>query len=228
MTSVKKGNVGIILIAGGNSSRLGHMKQMIEIDGKTFIQNCFEIAQKLTPFAIIILGYNQEKLIRHVNENISLFNPEWPIGMGTSIAIGVEHFCDTTKYKNETEIDGVMIMQCDQYRLSLNDYSNLIERWKNSSKGIVASQYFERDFKKGPKTNPETDFDTSVNKVTIGAPAIFSKFYYDELLLLKEKGAKALLKQYSKDVEIVKLDKAGFDLDTDEDLNTFNLYLEEL
>ena len=117
-----------------------------------------------------------------------------------------------------------MIMQCDQYRLAMNDYSNLIEVWRKSSKGIVASQYVET----GSAVGDEKSTNTSSNKVTIGAPAIFSEFYYDKLLQLKEKGAKALLKQYSKDVEIVKLDDATFDLDTDEDLHTFNLYLEEL
>ena len=224
MANIKKTNIGIILIAGGNSSRLGHMKQLVEIEGKSFLQNSFEIAQQLSPFAITILGYNQKKLISQVNKDKSLFNPEWPIGMGTSIALGVEHFCDATKYKNETEVDGVMIMQCDQYRLKVGDYLNLIERWKSSSKGIIASQYFEKKFEACSKAGSETN----ANKVTIGAPAIFSKFYYDKLLLLKEKGAKALLNRYSKDLEVFKLDNAAYDLDTEEDLDTFNNYLDEL
>ncbi|PCI72929.1 MAG: hypothetical protein COB38_02505 [Gammaproteobacteria bacterium] len=223
MTDVKK-KIGIILIAGGNSSRLGHMKQMVKIEGKTFLQNSFEIAQQLSPFTITVLGYNQEKLISQVDENKSIFNQDWPIGMGTSIALGVKHFIGGTEDKNTPVLDGVMIIQCDQYRLTFDDYSNLIEVWRNSDKGIVASQYLETS----SETCSKTDADINPNKVTVGAPAIFSKFYYDKLLQLKEKGAKALLKQYSKDVEIVKLDDAAFDLDTNEDLNTFNLYLEEL
>ncbi len=225
MASIKKTNIGIILIAGGNSSRLGHMKQLIKINNKTFLKNSFEIAQQLSSFAIAILGYNQEKLITQVNENKSLvdnfiFNEDWPIGMGTSIALGVEYFSDPTIFKDETKIDAIMIMQCDQYRLTFEDYSNLIEVWRNSDKGIVASQYLE--------ICSDEDQDINSNKSTIGAPAIFSKFYYDELLLLKEKGAKALLIKYSKDLEVVKLDDAAFDLDSEKDLDAFNNYLDEL
>ena len=183
MASIKKGNIGIILIAGGNSSRLGHMKQLVEINNKTFLKNSFEIAKQLSTFSVTILGYNQEKLISQIDESKSLFNPKWPIGMGTSIALGVEHFSDATIYKDDTEIDAVLIMQCDQYRLSVDDYSNLMTRWKNSSKGIIASQYNEAD----SELDSETDSETSANKVTLGAPAIFSKFYYDELLLLRKR-----------------------------------------
>jgi len=228
MTSIQKKNIGIILIAGGNSSRLGHMKQLIEMEGKSFLQNSFEIAKQLSLFTITILGYNQEKLISQVDENRCLFNPNWPVGMGTSIALGVDRFCDVIQDENETKIDGVMIMQCDQYRLNFNDYANLIEVWRKTDKGIVASQYSETGFEKGSETDTEKDADTSANNVTIGAPAIFSKIYYDELRLLKEKGAKALLNRYSNDVEIVKLHDAAYDLDTEKDLDTFNNYLDEL
>lgn len=78
----------------------------------------------------------------------------------------------------------------------------MINCWQRSDNGIAASQYA----------------DIKSNKVTTGAPEIYSKLYYDELLLLKEKGVKQLLTKYSSILEIVRIPDAAFDLDTPEDL----------
>lgn len=212
----KQLKIGIILIAAGNSSRLGTMKQLILLKKKTLLQVSSEIAQQLSSYSITILGYNQKKLMDHLRTKNTLSNNNWSIGMGTSIALGVNYFKDST--------DGVMIMQCDQYRLAIEDYFTLINTWQNSDKGIVASQYSEFNSDIGSELNR----DISSNKITIGAPAIFSKFYYDKLLLLQEKGAKALLEKYKNDLEYIKLADAAFDLDTPDDLKAFKLYQKQL
>ncbi len=72
----------------------------------------------------------------------------------------------------------------------------LVETYKKTNVPIVASEYAR----------------------TIGVPALFSSFVFDELLnLSSENGAKTIIKKYLSKVEKISVPQAEIDIDTHED-----------
>lgn len=201
ISSEKK--LGIVIIAAGNSSRLGKAKQLIEISGVSLLQKTVSIAEELSKYSVCILGYEAGRLESNLNSSNCkiLVNERWLVGMGSSIACGVDFFID--------KVDAIMILLCDQYRLTMTDLKPLVEQWQNEPDKIIASQYFEKKH----------------NKLIEGAPAIFPKQYFGSLTALKENGARDILTENQKKVIAVLLENAAFDLDTENDLKEFEEYL---
>ena len=194
ISSVK--NLGIVIIAAGNSSRLGQAKQLVEISGVSLLQKTVSIAEELSKHSVCILGHNAGRFELNLEASSCkiIVNKNWQLGMGSSIACGVDFFVD--------KVEAVMILLCDQYRLTTTDLNQLVELWENEPDKIIASQYFEK----------------KCNKLIEAAPAIFPKQYFDSLLALKEKGARDILKKNQKNVITILSENSAFDLDTEDDL----------
>jgi molybdenum cofactor cytidylyltransferase len=187
---------GIIILAAGNSSRMGKPKQLLNYKGKTLLQTVIDEALKTDckPF-VVVLGANAEEIAsKHNNDQIHfVINESWESGMASSIAAGLSSVID-----NNIEIESVIIAVSDQVFIKMTNFSHLIEKQNETGKNIVASKYAE----------------------TIGTPVLFRKHYFDALLSLKgTDGAKKLLKQYSKDVEAVPFELGEIDIDTETDYN---------
>lgn len=195
LMSISDRKLGIVIIAAGNSSRLGQPKQLVPFRGKTLLQRCIDLAENITTQITCVLGYQADSFKNSVESTKTKFiiNKNWHQGMGTSISIGVD------SYK---QLDGLMVILCDQYLIDLADLRKLVSQWKKEPSKIIASQYF--DIKK--------------EQFIEGAPAVFPSKYFDQLLALKEKGARDLIKNNSADVVKILLKNAAIDLDTKSDL----------
>jgi molybdenum cofactor cytidylyltransferase len=187
---------GIIILAAGNSSRMGKPKQLLNYKGKTLLQTVIDEALKTDCKPIIVvLGANAEEIAsKHNNDQIHfVINESWENGMASGIAAGLSSVID-----NNIEIESVIIAVSDQVFIKMTNFSHLIEKQNETGKNIVASKYAE----------------------TIGTPVLFRKHYFDALLSLKgTDGAKKLLKQYSQDVETVPFELGEIDIDTETDYN---------
>jgi molybdenum cofactor cytidylyltransferase len=187
---------GIIILAAGNSSRMGKPKQLLNYKGKTLLQTVIDETLKTDCKPIIVvLGANAEEIAsKHNNDQIHfVINESWENGMASGIAAGLSSVID-----NNIEIESVIIAVSDQVFIKMTNFSHLIEKQNETGKNIVASKYAE----------------------TIGTPVLFRKHYFDALLSLKgTDGAKKLLKQYSQDVETVPFELGEIDIDTETDYN---------
>lgn len=194
--------LGIVIIAAGNSSRLGQAKQLVELSGVSLLQNIIHLAEKLSNNVVCILGHDAARFETSLAPSICriLVNDSWQLGMGSSIACGVNHYLG--------KVDAVMVLLCDQYRLTLADLERLIDQWQKEPNKIIASRYFEK----------------KQNQLVEGAPAIFPNQYFTALTTLKEKGARKILRDNKKCVVTVSLENAAFDLDTQDDLQELNVY----
>src|SRR5437870_1805795 len=85
-------NIGIILLAAGNSSRLGRPKQLLLNYGQTFLQYSLQIARASNVHSIIVvLGAHADtikKEIGHTDAHV-VVNAEWQEGMASSIRCGI-------------------------------------------------------------------------------------------------------------------------------------------
>ena len=182
---------GIILLAAGQSARLGKPKQLLNYKGKTLLEHSLQVAieTQLQPI-ITVLGANADllkKSIEHFSTKV-VINQQWSEGMASSIRCGMEELI-----RINPTIAGVIIMVCDQPYVTAKLLTDLVEKYKYSLKPIIASSY----------------------KNNIGTPALFDKTIFALLLSLKgDSGAKKIMKSNPDWVETVSFLFGEIDIDT--------------
>lgn len=187
---------GIIILAAGNSSRLGRPKQLLNYKGKTLLNIASEEAIKssLKPIVVVLGAFAKEILKDHHRPEINyMINDHWKEGMSSSISAGV-----TTLLDLEPELEHVIIAVSDQPFISSGIFENLLKKKKLTGKHIVASSYAE----------------------TVGTPTLFHKKYFDQLKSLTgNKGAKDILIHHPEDTETLVFERGFIDIDTETDYN---------
>jgi len=185
--------VSILILAAGNSSRLGQPKQLIKFEGKTLIERITETALMVSNDILIVLGGNTELIIpklERFNDSIStIFNPNWQEGMGTSIRIGVEKLAEKS--------DLILILLADQPFISKILLQNMLQIFTRSQNPIVSCQYNQQ----------------------LGVPMLFDKSIFPELIKLSgNKGAKSFLHLYKNNISTIDFPEGIIDIDTPEDI----------
>jgi molybdenum cofactor cytidylyltransferase len=189
---------GIVILAAGNSSRLGRPKQLLSFKETTLLQHIIREAAAVHEVAVIVVtGANHEVIEKEIDSSkvkIS-FNPDWELGMSSSISAGLKRLTEA-----HPEIEKCIFTVCDQPFVSRSVFENLIAESFKTQKGIAASSYAE----------------------TLGTPVLFDKRYFDELLNLKgQEGAKKIITKFLADTASVSFDKGNIDIDTEEDYTKF-------
>lgn len=196
MMSAKKNksNVGVILLAAGDSSRLGAPKQLLLHDGKTLLQNSIQAANASNGHpSVIVLGANADAIKKECYglDTSIVVNAHWHEGMASSIRCGIKTLVEVSP-----SAEGAILMVCDQPYVSASLLNNLIDVFQNSSHPIVTCSYAG----------------------IFGPPALFPKRIFPELLQLKgDVGAKNILNKHSKEVEVILFPEGNLDIDTIED-----------
>lgn len=184
---------GLILLAAGNSSRLGKAKQLLEFRGKTLIQRAIDTASESTVDSIVVvLGANHRDIKKgFLSDSVHVvYNTEWEKGMASSIQAGLGYLLDKKK------IDQVILMLCDQPFVNAELLDSLIRKKEESGKGSVACSYVD----------------------TIGVPVLFDQKYFPEMMSLHgTEGAKKLLVKHRDNVVLVDFPLGAVDVDTMED-----------
>ena len=185
--------LSILILAAGNSSRLGYPKQLIEFEGKTLIERITETALMVSDNILIILGGNSELIISKLerfNDTIStIFNPDWQQGMGTSIRIGTEKLAEKS--------DAILILLSDQPFISTVLLQNMIQIFEKSPNPIISCTYNQQ----------------------LGVPMLFDKSVFPELMKLsRDKGAKSFLHLYKNTISTIDFPEGIIDVDTFEDV----------
>ena len=185
--------LSILILAAGNSSRLGQPKQLIEFEGKTLIERITETALSISENVLIVLGANfeeiSEKLQPYSNRITMLFNPDWQEGMGTSIRIGVEELAENS--------DAILILLSDQPFVNQELIQKIIQIFTETKAAIITCDYGNQ----------------------LGVPMLFNKTIFSELLKLSgDKGAKTFLNRFQDNIKTVNFPEGSFDIDTVEDV----------
>src|SRR5690348_15246469 len=100
----------ILILAAGNSIRMGTPKQLLDVGGQPLVRHAAGIALEsgCGPVAVI-LGANEAAIapaLAGLPVEI-VYNPRWPEGMGTSIQAGL-------KSEKARGADGIIIFLADQ------------------------------------------------------------------------------------------------------------------
>jgi molybdenum cofactor cytidylyltransferase len=190
---------GIIILAAGNSSRLGRPKQLLPYNNTSLVKNVVEESLNLPDAVVaVVTGAFSESIEKELaDQAVCIYhNADWSTGMASSIKTGVR---ELTGYY--PALEAIIITVCDQPFLNADMLTALIKEYETSYKGIVASSYNE----------------------TVGTPALFSKNYFEELLQLQEQqGAKKIILAYPEDLATVAFALGEIDIDTEDDYNNLN------
>ncbi len=194
-TQRKMGKTGIIILAAGNSIRLGKPKQLLLYKGITLIEHIVSEAKQANLYPVIVItGFYRAEIAAVLDkyEVYTLFNENWREGMASGIVKGI------SKLSSFRQIEDVIISVCDQPCISSYLFRKLIEAKEKSGKEIIASAYSD----------------------TLGTPVLFGRNYFPALRLLTgHQGAKKILELDDSDVGSVTFEEGRFDIDTIEDYN---------
>lgn len=190
---------GIIILAAGESSRLGYPKQIAKYKEKTLLQLAIDAANDANvDKRVLVLGANRDEIKKTFpGASIpNIPNPHYQKGMSSSIKVGLEYMLKIDKP------DQVIIMLCDQPFVDAKILNKLIAAQKKESKGIIACSYSK----------------------TVGVPILFGSAYFKELMALTgDEGAKNIVLAHEDDLATVAFPKGKVDIDTEEDLRDLNL-----
>jgi molybdenum cofactor cytidylyltransferase len=181
-------NVYAILLAAGESSRLGSPKQLLHWRDRPLLAHSIQQARAvLSERVIVVLGANSDAIKTAVDLNTvtTIANPDWQQGIASSIRAGVQALPDTAT--------AALILLCDQPLINADHLQSLLNRWNDKQNYIVASQY------------PNS----------VGVPALFPAEYFPQLLALTgDKGAKSLLTKFADKLLTISLPEAELDIDS--------------
>jgi molybdenum cofactor cytidylyltransferase len=185
---------GIVILAAGNSSRLGEPKQLLQFQGKSLIRHITTAALEIVGSNTIIVTGAHSGLIETELADLPcqlVFNADWQEGMSASIKTGIHAL--PLQYP---DLKGAILAVSDQPFVSAAIFNALIRTFENTAKGIVASKYGD----------------------SLGTPAFFAASYFPALLQLTgAEGAKKLFKRYPDDVSVYPFPEGSIDIDTQED-----------
>jgi len=184
-----KADVATIILAAGESKRLGKPKQLLPYKNTTLLGNSINAATEsgLTNI-LIVLGSNFLKISQSIKcKSIrQIINTKWKEGMGSSLSTGM---------KTVLNEEAVLIMLCDQPKITSKHISSLIDNYQPGK--IIGSTY----------------------DGILGVPALFPKKYFEHLAGLSgDQGAKKIIEQFSENVISVECPEGAIDIDIKADL----------
>ena len=187
-------NVGAIILAAGGSRRFGRPTQLLAFQSESLVRRSVRVATEAGIASVaVVAGESVDAIKGEVRETSAAVveNPDWQLGLGTSIRCGLRHLRASVP-----DLEAVVILACDQPFVEGSTIAALLEERERSGKPIVASSYAG----------------------TLGIPALFDRSCFETLLALPDdSGAKALIESRPDDVARIKFEQGAIDIDTPAD-----------
>jgi len=187
-------NVDAVILAAGASSRLGTPKQLLQFEGASLLRHAALAASRSRAAdVIVLLGADAPAMMKELDglRVRTVENPLWREGIGSSIRSAVSAL--------GAGCDGVLVMLCDQPRLTSAHLDALIDAFERRPDRPAASVYAG----------------------SAGVPALFPRAMFGELLRLAgDNGAKRLLTSRMENLSLVPWPDGAHDVDTATDVHS--------
>ncbi|WP_407333734.1 NTP transferase domain-containing protein [Enterovibrio sp. 27052020O] len=195
--------IAAVILAAGSASRFGSCKALALINERPLIESAIKAANAATTDVYVATGYWHNEIAQaaeHNNWNAQLlYIKQWKNGIGDVIA-------SVTNTLGE-DYEALLFLLADQPAITGDNLALLCQVYERHSSDAACCQY------------PDT----------IGVPAIISATVFSELKALKgDLGAKALLMDKAHLIDKLVLDQCNIDIDTQEDLDNYVHYLNNM
>ena len=147
--------IGLVLLAAGESRRMGTPNQLLPFEGKPLVRHAAQVAVASGCSPVVVVLGSSSQNIAPALEGLpvrAVTNSRWAEGMGTSIQAGLAALAPE-------HLDGVVITLADQPFVNAAHLAHLIAAQRRSNRPIIASEY----------------------SGTAGIPALFMRPVFDEL-----------------------------------------------
>jgi len=213
--------IAAVILAAGESSRLGQPKQLIQFRGKTLVRRMVDAASEAGCRPVLVVLGNSKRtshlhsprspreeargheidLVEAISSELMksgatiVANPNWTCGIGTSIRAGVQHLITIAP-----GVEATVLLTCDQPYVDRAVIDGLIRLHHETRKPIVAASYAD----------------------TLGVPALFDRSRLPDLLGLDDSaGAKSIILSNRDQVAEFPFPEGEIDIDTAEDRERF-------
>ena len=187
-------DTALVLLAAGRSARLGSPKQLLVHEGQTLVRRSARTALDAGFGQVyVVLGAAGEAVAKELEglPVVAVVNEGWEEGMGSSIRKAVEVILS-----GSTVPDRILVMVCDQPRVTTELLMSLVSDQVSSGKPVAACRYGDIS----------------------GTPAVFDSTMYPTLLELRgDRGAGKLIASMPDRVETMAFPAGADDIDTMED-----------
>ena len=166
-----KSKIPTLILAAGNSERMGRPKQLLAWGEVTVIEHIVgQLLSVDTDPVYVVLGANHKAILnklQHLNCSC-VVNPNWQEGFASSLKFGVQEIIKTGH-------DSVLVTLADTPTLPTSHFKTLKTGFRQANMAIVNSGFSN----------------------CTGVPTIFNESVFKEILTLKgDSGAGALIAQY--------------------------------
>jgi len=177
------GEIWAIILAAGESRRMGFPKMLLTFKGRTMIENVIShVAESKADKIIVVIGAYKEEMIEEIDKLAVnyCYNDNYKEGMLSSVQCGFRNL--PSDYK------AVLIFQGDQPLITRNSINKVIDAYFSSQNGIVIPVY------NGKR----------------GHPLLIDRKYKDEIAKISpDEGLHSLAYKFSHDVLEVETNESG-------------------
>ncbi len=193
--------INAIILAAGESRRMGRLKPIIEIEGKTVLAH-IEGALRNTDIdeIFIVVGFSAETIQQKSGINAQfVLNDNYQNGQFSSLQCGIRELPEDSS--------GVVVCLGDQPQIRAEWVTALINAFETSHADIIRPSFAEKS----------------------GHPILYSSSLYSKILDLPSTAtAKELMQAFAASTVFVEIDSEGilYDADTPKDLQRIRKFLE--
>ena len=185
--------LGIVILAAGEARRFGACKQLALFHTKPLLQHVIDAALPLRPARIVVMTGKYHEAIAAAKDEGVVTGAEliYNPDWSSGMSSSIRLGCELLS----DDCDQLLVLLADQVLVSTSELETLIAQAVDGSSACASFSE------------------------TVGPPAVFSRAWYPDLLTLNaENGAKKLLTDPAKQVTIVPMKSAGWDIDSKDDL----------
>jgi molybdenum cofactor cytidylyltransferase len=191
-----------VILAAGESSRMGRPKALLPIDGVRFIEKIVNSLRATRVGKIlVVLGHNADEMRQKIADlsTAVVVNHQYKQGQLSSLVAAID---EIESWQSSGEVDGILVHLVDHPYINSALVNSMIESFYRSNKLIVVPRYRGRR----------------------GHPVIFSRLLFAELLNAPvDLGAKTVVHAHHNDMLEIDTDDEGVtvDIDTPEEYQRF-------
>jgi molybdenum cofactor cytidylyltransferase len=178
-----------IVLAAGESRRMGYPKPLLEIGGRTFIEQIAETMLAVVPRLVIVIGAHRDRVRAAIPRDARIViaeNPDYSHGQLSSLKVGLGAV--------QPDSAGAIVHLGDHPMVRVETFRAIVDSYNRTGKPIVIARHDGRR----------------------GHPVIFDQALFAEILSAPEKeGARYVVNADASRVAYVDLDDPGINLDLD-------------
>ena len=132
--------ISAALLAAGESRRMGDFKQLLTLEGKTFVEHCVDnLLRSRVDEVVVVTGHRDQDVRRAVEDRPVRFahNADYRQGMSSSIKCGVRALARDAR--------ACLIALVDQPQISVDVFNRVIEEYEKHQPLIVIPTFQGRN-----------------------------------------------------------------------------------